>query len=301
MHAFVFAGQGDQVVGMGKALCASSPGARALFDRASAILGFDLAKVCFEGPAEQLTRTDVCQPALLVHAYAAAQDWAAKHGAAPAAVAGLSLGEYTAEVFAGALAFEEGVRLVRLRGQFMQEACDKTPSGMVAVLGLDRAKVKEAADWARRFGIVGVANCNAPGQTILSGAKEPLAKAADRAKELGAKRCLPLNVAGAYHSDVMKPAQEKLQAELAKAEFSKPRMPVVCNATGTATSDPEELRRNLATQVVSSVLWEDCVRTMQSMGVTTYVEFGPKQTLAGLIGKIHPGAEATSVGSVAAE
>src|SRR5437867_912240 len=130
--AFVFAGQGDQVVGMGKALCDADPAARKLFDRASEILGFDLAKTCFEGPAEQLQRTDVCQPALLVHAYAASQAWSAKNPAAPAAVAGLSLGEYTANVFAGSLSFEDGVRLVKMRGQFMREACEKTPSGMIA-------------------------------------------------------------------------------------------------------------------------------------------------------------------------
>src|SRR5688572_16119933 len=210
MIAFVFAGQGDQVVGMGKALCDANPGARKLFDRASGILGFDLAKTCFEGPADQLQRTDICQPALLVHAYAACMS--RKDPASPMAVAGLSLGEYTANVFAGSLPFEEGVRLVRLRGQFMQEACEKTPSGMVAPLGLDRAKVEEAAAFGRGFGAVNVANYNAPGQYILSGENEALKKAVEKATELGAKRCIPLKVAGAYHSDVMKPAQQKLQA-----------------------------------------------------------------------------------------
>jgi [acyl-carrier-protein] S-malonyltransferase len=277
---------------MGKALCEADPAAKKLFDRASEILGFDLAKTCFEGPAEQLQRTDVCQPALLVHAYAAAQHATME---APAAVAGLSLGEYTANVFAGSLSFDDGVRLVKMRGQFMQEACEKTPSGMLAPIGLERAKVEEAAAWARQFGIVNVANYNAPGQYILSGANEALKKAGEKAQELGARKCIPLKVAGAYHSDVMKPAQEKLQAELAKATFTAPRMPVVCNVTGKATKDPEELRRNLAAQVVASVKWEDCVLALKAMGVAHYVEFGPKQTLAGLIGKIHEGAKTESI------
>jgi [acyl-carrier-protein] S-malonyltransferase len=288
MLAYVFAGQGDQVVGMGKALCDAKPEARKLFDRASAILGFDLAKVCFEGPAEQLQRTDVCQPALLVHAVAATL---LRPDAKPAVVAGLSLGEYSANVFAGSLSFEEGVRLVMLRGRFMQEACEATPSGMVAPIGLDRAKAEEAAT----YGGVNVANYNAPGQYILSGANDALKKAVEKATALGARKCIPLKVAGAYHSDCMKPAQEKLQAELAKAAFSAPRMPVVCNVTAKATTDPDELRRNLAAQVVSSVRWEDSIQLMRSMGVTEYAEFGPKQTLAGLIGKIHEGAKTESV------
>ncbi len=287
--AFVFAGQGDQSVGMGKPLCDAMPAARKLFDRASEILGFDLAKVCFDGPADQLQRTDVCQPALLVHAFAATL---LKPDVKPAVVAGLSLGEYTANVYAGSLSFDDGVRLVKRRGELMQEACEKTPSGMVAPIGLDRAKAEEAA----AFGGVRVANYNAPGQYILSGANDALKKAVEKATALGARKCIALKVAGAYHSDVMKPAQEKLQSELAKVTFSAPRMPIICNVTGKATTDPEELRRNLAAQVVSSVRWEDSIKAAQAIGITSYVEFGPKQTLAGLIGKILEGAKTESVG-----
>ncbi len=291
--AFLFAGQGDQVVGMGRALCEELPAARALFDRASTLLGFDLASVCFEGPVERLTRTDVCQPALLVHAYAATLR---RPDARPVAAAGLSLGEYTANVYAGSLPFEEGVRLVMLRGRYMQEACEAVASGMIAPIGLDRAKVEAAAEHGRAFGRVNVANYNAPGQYILSGENAALSKAAEKAQELGARKCIPLKVAGAYHSEVMRPAQEKLRAELEKAPFSAPRIPVVCNVTGQPTTDPGELRANLAAQVVSSVRWEDGVLALKGLGVTDYVEFGPKTTLAGLVGKIHEGAKVESVG-----
>jgi len=288
--AVVFAGQGAQAVGMGKALCDRHPPARALFDRASNVLGFDLAAVCFEGPPERLNRTDVCQPALLVHAFAAA-DAHSFDGHEIVATAGLSLGEYTANLFAGALSFEDAVRLVKNRGAWMQEACDATPSGMVSVLGLDLAKVRAAI--AGMDG-VGVANVNSPGQTVISGPKDPLAKAAEACKAAGAKRCIPLKVAGAYHSPVMAPAQEKIRAELARTNFAAPRMPVVVNVTGKSVSDPGELRSNLATQICASVLWEDSVRTLASLGVTKYLEFGPGKVLAGLVKKTVETAETES-------
>ena len=260
--AVVFAGQGAQAVGMGKALCDRHAPARALFDRASKVLGFDLAKVCFEGPADQLNRTDVCQPALLVHAFAAA-DAHSFEGHEIVAAAGLSLGEYTANLFAGSLTFEDAVGLVKKRGAWMQEACDATPSGMVSVLGLDLAKVRSAI---AGFDGVGVANVNSPGQIVISGANEPLAKAAEACKSAGAKRCIPLKVAGAYHSTVMAPAQEKMRAELAGTKFAAPKVPVVVNVTGQAVTDPEGLRSSLATQICGSVLWEDSVRVMASRG-----------------------------------
>jgi len=275
---------------MGKALCDRHPPARALFDRASNVLGFDLAAVCFEGPPERLNRTDVCQPALLVHAFAAA-DAHSFDGHEIVATAGLSLGEYTANLFAGALSFEDAVRLVKNRGAWMQEACDATPSGMVSVLGLDLAKVRAAI--AGMDG-VGVANVNSPGQTVISGPKDPLAKAAEACKAAGAKRCIPLKVAGAYHSPVMAPAQEKIRAELARTNFAAPRMPVVVNVTGKSVSDPGELRSNLATQICASVLWEDSVRTLASLGVTKYLEFGPGKVLAGLVKKTVETAETES-------
>jgi len=286
--AFVFAGQGAQSVGMGRALCDRFPAALALFARASAVLGFDLAKACFEGPQEHLNRTDVCQPALLVHGIAALE--ALPEKPAVAAAAGLSLGEYTACVFAGALDFETAVRLVKLRGQWMQEACDAAPSGMVSVLMLDREKVAQACREAG--GTVGIANINAPGQIVISGENEALARAVEKAKALGAKRCLPLKVAGAYHSPLMKPAQDRMQAELAAATFVAPRVPVVCNVDATPTTDPERLRRNLSVQITSSVLWEDSIR---AIGARKYWEFGPGRILAGLIKKIDDKAEVESI------
>ena len=288
--AVVFAGQGAQAVGMGKALCERHAPARAFFDRASKVLGFDLAQVCFEGPADRLNRTDVCQPALLVHAYAAAQAHSFE-GHDIVATAGLSLGEYTANLFAGALEFETAVDLVRKRGAWMQEACDATPSGMVSVMGLDLAKVRAAIAGVDG---VGVANVNSPGQTVISGANEPLAKASEACKAAGAKRCIPLKVAGAYHSQVMAPAQEKMRGELAKAAFAAPKMPVVVNVAGRAVTDPATLRSSLAEQVCGSVLWEDGVRAMSALGATTFLEFGPGKVLSGLIKKTVETAETES-------
>lgn len=289
--AVVFAGQGAQSVGMGKALCERHAPARALFGRASKVLGFDLAQVCFEGPPERLNRTDVCQPALLVHAYAAAQAHSFE-GHEIVATAGLSLGEYTANLFAGALDFETAVDLVRKRGAWMQEACDATPSGMVSVMGLDLAKVKAAI-----AGIdgVGVANVNSPGQIVISGANAPLAAAAEACKSAGAKRCIPLKVAGAYHSRVMAPAQEKMRGELDKARFAAPRIPIVVNVTGEPVRDPALLRSSLAEQICGSVLWENCVREMSSMGATRFLEFGPGKVLAGLVKKTVETAETESI------
>jgi [acyl-carrier-protein] S-malonyltransferase len=287
--AYLFAGQGAQAVGMGRDLTAAFPEAKALFDRAGSILGFDLAKVCFEGPAEELNRTDRCQPALLVHGLACLEVAKKKGLPEAGAAAGLSLGEYTAHVFAGSLTFEDGVRLLQKRGRFMQEACDRTPSGMVSILGLDRDKVTQAVTGQ---GDVGIANLNSPGQIVISGENAALERATARCKELGAKRAIPLKVAGAYHSVVMKSAQEKMKTELAGVRIARPRIPVYANVSATPLTDPEEIRAALATQICSPVLWEDSIR---AMAAPRYVELGPGRVLAGLVRKIDEKAEVVSI------
>lgn len=286
---YLFAGQGAQAVGMGKDLAAAFAPAQQLFDRAGAILGFDLAKVCFEGPPEELNRTDRCQPALLVHGLACLEVAKARGLPEGDAAAGLSLGEYTAHVYAGSLAFEDGVRLLQKRGQYMQEACDRTPSGMVSILGLERDKVAEAV---KGRGDVGIANLNCPGQIVISGENAALERAVARCKELGAKRAIPLKVAGAYHSAVMKPAQEKMQRELAAVKISSPRIPVYANVSARPLTDPEEIRAALSTQICSPVLWEDTIR---AMGAPKYVELGPGKVLAGLVRKIDDRADVVSI------
>ncbi len=287
--AYLFAGQGAQQVGMGQSLVGAFPKARDLYDRAGEILGFDLAKVSFEGPADELNRTDRCQPALLVHGLACLEAARAKGVPEAGAAAGLSLGEYTAHVYAGSLTFEDGVRLLERRGRYMQEACDQTPSGMVSLLGLDREKAAEAV---RGQGDVGIANLNCPGQIVISGENGALERAVARAKELGAKRAIPLKVAGAYHSVVMKSAQEKMGAELAAVTVSRPRVPVYANVSAKPLTDPEEIRAALATQICSPVLWEDTIR---AMGAATYYEFGPGKVLAGLVRKTDEKAEVVSI------
>ncbi len=287
--AYLFAGQGAQRVGMGKDLAGAFPAARALFERASKILGYDLLRVCAEGPAAELERTDRCQPALLVHALACLEAARAKGLPEAEAAAGLSLGEYTAHVYAGSLDFDDAVRLVERRGRYMQEACDTTPSGMTAIIGLDRTAVEEAC---RGQGEVGIANLNAPGQIVISGEKTALEKAAARCIELGARRSVPLKVAGGYHSPVMKPAQEKMRKELEGVRISPPRVPVYANVAARPLSDPEEIRAALAAQICGPVLWEETIR---AIGASRYVELGPGGVLAGLVRRISPDAETLSI------
>src|SRR5881628_834870 len=252
--ALLFAGQGAQTVGMGQDFAAAFSSARAWFDRANAALGYDLASICFNGPEAELTKTENAQPGIFLVSWLAFQLLKERVPALKfEATAGLSLGEFTALTAAGAMSFEDGLRVVRQRGKFMQEACDATRGGMAAVIGLDEGPTREVCAEA---GVV-LANLNCPGQLVISGEAGKIAKACELAKAKGAKRAIPLPVAGAYHSPLMASAQQKLQAELAKAKLSAPTVPVISNVTAQPHGSPSEISARLVEQVTSSVLWEN--------------------------------------------
>lgn len=277
--ALLFAGQGAQKVGMGRSLHDNSPAARALYVQAGQVLGWDLDKVSFEGPEAELTQTKVCQPALFVHGLAlwAALGEADKQPKAEIAM-GLSLGEVTALTAAGVFDFATGLRVVAERGRLMQAACEKSLGGMAAVIGEERAKV---AELCREFDVE-AANFNAPGQIIVSGEKAKVDALVAGAKDRGVKRVMPLNVAGAYHSRLMEPARVAFADFLRGVEFRAPTLTVFSNTTGQRVSQPEEIRAALVKQVVSSVLWEDCMRNAVAAGATEFLELGPGGVLAGL-------------------
>ena len=292
--ALLFSGQGAQHVGMGRDL-QEIPEIAALYQKADQILGFNFSQICFEGPVERLTDTDVCQPALYVHGYALltlAQT--ALPGFTFAATAGLSLGEYTAHAAAGTFDFETGLRLVHKRGSLMQEACKATEGGMITLLGADDATAQAIAAEAG----LDVANYNCPGQIVLSGAKAAIPAAQQIAKDKGVRRALPLNVAGAYHSRLMATAEAAMIPELAQAEIRTPQVPVPANFSGTPASDPAEIRTLLAKQVTGSVRWETCIRSLLASGITQFVEFGPGGVLAGLLKRIDPEAACISISNL---
>ncbi|MDA7916767.1 ACP S-malonyltransferase [bacterium] len=277
--ALLFAGQGAQKVGMGKSLAESSDGARAIYEQANQILGWDLTNISFDGPEEKLTETGVCQPALFVHGVAlhrVLQDQG-KLGDVDAAL-GLSLGELTAYCVAGVYDFATGLKIVAERGRLMQEACEMSDGSMAAIIGESRESVSALC---AEFDVQ-AANFNAPGQIIISGEKSKVATAVEAGKERGMKRVIPLNVAGAYHSRLMEPARERFAAYLADIPFSAPNLKVYTNTTGAALSDPEEIKAALVKQVVSSVLWEDCTRAAVGAGANELWELGPGKVLAGL-------------------
>lgn len=279
--ALLFAGQGAQKVGMGKSLADSSPAARALYDEANQVLGWDLKKISFEGPEPELTQTKVCQPALFVHGLAllaALKEAGRLPAGEPRMALGLSLGEVTAYCAAGVFDFATGLRVVAERGRLMQQACEQTTGGMAAIIGEERAKVQELC---RDFDIE-AANFNAPGQIIVSGEKTKVGAAVAAAKDRGIKKVMPLNVAGAYHSRLMEPARAAFAAFLESIPFSAPRFTVFTNTSGQAISDPVAIKAALVKQVVSSVLWEDCMRAAAAAGATEFWELGPGGVLSGL-------------------
>lgn len=277
--ALIFSGQGAQKVGMGKSLYENSATARALYDEANRVLGWDLAKICFEGPDSELTQTKVCQPALFVHGMALHAILKEQGKLADVKFAcGLSLGEITALTAAGVFDFATGLKVVAERGRLMQLACEQTVGGMAAVLGEERATIH---DLCAAFDIE-AANFNAPGQIIISGDKAKVDAAVAAAKDRGIKKVIPLNVAGAYHSRLMEPARAAFAAFLADIPFHAPQLTVFTNTTGQAVGEPAAIREALEKQVVSSVLWEDCMRSAVAAGATTFLELGPGGVLAGL-------------------
>ncbi|MCF7686784.1 MAG: ACP S-malonyltransferase [Cephaloticoccus sp.] len=277
--ALIFSGQGAQKVGMGRSLHEQSPAARALFDEADQVLGWSLTDKCFNGPESELTQTKVCQPALFVHGLALVAALR-EQGRLPEInfALGLSLGEVTACAAAGVFDFATGLRIVAERGRLMQLACEQTVGGMAAVIGEERATV---AALCQDFGIE-AANFNAPGQIIVSGEKARVEAAVTAAKDRGIKKVMPLNVAGAYHSRLMEPARAAFVTYLAGVEFAAPRFTIFTNTTGGSVNAPAEIRAALVKQVVSPVLWEDCMRSAATAGVMEFWELGPGGVLAGL-------------------
>jgi [acyl-carrier-protein] S-malonyltransferase len=277
--ALLFAGQGAQKVGMGKSLYDGSAAARAIYDQANEVLGWDLKKLSFEGPETELTQTKVCQPALFVHGSAVLAALK-ERGRLPEVkfALGLSLGEVTALTAAGVFDFATGLRVVARRGELMQLACEKSVGGMAAIIGEERAKIVELC---HEFDIE-PANFNAPGQIIVSGEKAKVDALVAAAKDKGLKRVMPLNVAGAYHSRLMEPARAEFAQFLETVTFNRPAFTVFTNTTGQAVSEPAQIRAALVKQVVSSVLWEDCMRSAVAAGATEFWECGPGGVLAGL-------------------
>lgn len=288
--AFLFPGQGAQAVGMGRQAAESFPAARELFDRANAVLGYDLAKLCFEGPSDELDSTVHSQPALFVTSLAALETLKAESPetvAACQATAGLSLGEYTSMVLAGVLEFETGLKIVQRRGEAMQAASDARDSGMASVLGLDVAQIEELCDSVRKEGeILQVANFLCPGNIAVSGDKDACRRLAQAATEAGAIKAVTLAVAGAFHTPIMQPAVDKLAAALDGVELATPSIPVVSNVDARPHSDPAEIRDLLIQQVVSPVRWEESMRYLLDEGFDKFYEIGSGRVLRGLLKRI---------------
>ncbi|WP_431137105.1 ACP S-malonyltransferase [Psychroserpens mesophilus] len=290
MNAYIFPGQGAQFSGMGLDLYENSPLAQELFEEANQILGFPITDVMFEGSAEDLKETKVTQPAIFLHSVILAKTLGDNFK--PDMVAGHSLGEFSALVAAGALTFEDGLKLVSQRAQAMQKACELQPSTMAAVLGLEDEVVENIC--AKTEGTVVAANYNCPGQLVISGDVEAINKACETLKQAGARRALVLPVGGAFHSPLMEPAREELAAAIENTTFSKPNCPIYQNVTATAITDENEIKANLISQLTAPVRWTQSVQQMITDGATLFTEVGPGKVLQGLVKKINKESETVS-------
>jgi [acyl-carrier-protein] S-malonyltransferase len=294
--ALLFAGQGAQIVGMGQDLAAQFPTAQAWFDRANSRLGYDLAKICFQGPETELTNTANAQPGIFLVGWVA---FKLLQEQVPSlkfeATAGLSLGEFTALAAAGAMSFEDAIQIVRQRGRFMQEACERTHGAMAAIIGLDEAKTREVCAQAG----VELANLNCPGQIVISGASDKMTAACELAKSNGARKAMPLPVAGAYHSSLMASAQPKLEAALAAIRIERPSIPVIANVTARSHEEPVDISRRLVEQVTSPVRWEESMRYLLAQGFSRFIELGPGKALSGFMNRIDVNTQLLNVADTA--
>ncbi len=279
-HAYVFPGQGAQFSGMGKEIYENNTKAKELFDKANEILGFKITDIMFNGSDEELKQTNVTQPAVFLHSVILAKVM----NIAPDAVAGHSLGEFSALVTAGAISFEDGLRLVAKRAAAMQRCCENNPGGMAAILGLDDAKVEDIC--TQSDGVVVAANYNCPGQLVISGADEAINNACSALKEAGARRALRLPVGGAFHSPLMEDARAELEQAIADTNFNTPVCPIYQNVDAAPHTNPEEIKANLIAQLTAPVRWTQSVKTMIADGVTEFTELGPGAVLQGLIKKV---------------